>query len=111
MHLRLAAWALVCGALSGCMAAASEPARAADPPPTRVRVTTAKALDRECVLLAVFDLHTAADSEDKGFEELRRHAAELGADAVIGAESNMAKRVGCRICRVWRCATPAHRHH
>lgn len=68
------------------MAAASEPARAADPPATRVRVTTAKTLDRQSVVLAVFDLHTTADSEDKGFEELRRHAAELGADAVIGAE-------------------------
>ena len=37
-------------------------------------------------LIAVFDLHSRADSEDKGFDELRARAAQIGADAVIGAE-------------------------
>jgi uncharacterized protein YbjQ (UPF0145 family) len=37
-------------------------------------------------VLGVLDFHTRADSQDKGFEELRAHAAALGADAVIDAE-------------------------
>ncbi len=39
-----------------------------------------------CDILEVVDLHTHASSEDKGFDELRRRAAQLGGDAVIGAE-------------------------
>ncbi|HET9992176.1 MAG TPA: hypothetical protein VFQ65_26780, partial [Kofleriaceae bacterium] len=37
-------------------------------------------------VVGVLDFHSAATSEDKGFDELRAHAAAMGADAVIGAE-------------------------
>ena len=49
-------------------------------------VTTSRDLNQQAHVLQVFDLHTAADTEDKGFDELRRRAHALGADAVIGAE-------------------------
>ena len=41
---------------------------------------------RRTVVVGVIDVHTAADSPDKGFDVLRVVAAQLGADAVIGAE-------------------------
>jgi uncharacterized protein YbjQ (UPF0145 family) len=42
--------------------------------------------DQRAEVVGVLDFHSAAESEDKGFEELRAHAAALGADAVIDAE-------------------------
>ena len=52
----------------------------------RIVVTTEKTLVRPCEIVAIFDLHTAATDEDKGFDELRERALAVGADAVIGAE-------------------------
>ena len=52
----------------------------------RIVVTTEKTLGRPCEIVAIFDLHTAATDEDKGFDELRARALALGADAVIRAE-------------------------
>jgi uncharacterized protein YbjQ (UPF0145 family) len=49
-------------------------------------VTTKREVDRQADVLEVFDLHTPANTQDKGFEELRKRARALGADAVIGAE-------------------------
>ena len=51
-----------------------------------VQVLVDKRVPRPTEVLAVFDFHSAADSEDKGFDELRVRAAAIGADAVIGAE-------------------------
>ena len=51
-----------------------------------VQVLVDKHIPRPTELIAVFDLHSRADSEDKGFDELRARAAAIGADAVIGAE-------------------------
>ena len=51
-----------------------------------VVVLVDKRVDRPTEVLGVFDFHTAATSQDKGFEELKVRAAALGADAVIGAE-------------------------
>jgi hypothetical protein len=51
-----------------------------------VIVLVDKHVDRPTEVLGVFDFHTAETSEDKGFDELRRKAAAMGADAVIGAE-------------------------
>jgi uncharacterized protein YbjQ (UPF0145 family) len=51
-----------------------------------ILVTPESGLDRDIVLVEVLDFHTDADSEDKGFDALRLYAAEIGADAVIGAE-------------------------
>ena len=51
-----------------------------------VQVFVDKRIARPTEVLAVFDFHSRADSEDKGFDELRARAAQIGADAVIGAE-------------------------
>ena len=41
---------------------------------------------RRTMVVGVIDVHTAAEDPDKGFDVLRVVAAQLGADAVIGAE-------------------------
>ena len=41
---------------------------------------------RRSVVVGVIDVHTSAENPDKGFDVLRVVAAQLGADAVIGAE-------------------------
>jgi hypothetical protein len=51
-----------------------------------VQVLVDKRIDRPTEVIGVFDFHTPATSEDKGFDELRERAAAMGADAVIGAE-------------------------
>jgi hypothetical protein len=51
-----------------------------------VQVLVDKRIPRPTEVVAVFDLHSRADSEDKGFDELRARAGAIGADAVIGAE-------------------------
>jgi hypothetical protein len=56
------------------------------PDVARVQILTTKHPTRSAEVLAVFDFHTDADSEDKGFDQLRLAAARVGADAVIGAE-------------------------
>lgn len=58
----------------------------ADPNASTVHVYTGKASDQACEVLGVLDFHSRADSQDKGFEQLRARAAQLGADAVISAE-------------------------
>ena len=55
-------------------------------PAVQVFVTTEKSLGRPLEVVGVLDFHTPAETEDKGFDELRLRAAALGADAVIGAE-------------------------
>ena len=49
-------------------------------------VVTDKRLPRPTELIGVLDFHSNAADENKGFDELRAHAAAMGADAVIGAE-------------------------
>jgi hypothetical protein len=51
-----------------------------------VQVLVDKRVDRPTEVVGVLDFHSSATSEDKGFDELRAHAAAMGADAVIGAE-------------------------
>ena len=51
-----------------------------------VQVLVDKRVPRPTEVVGVFDFHSRADSEDKGFDELRARAAQIGADAVIGAE-------------------------
>jgi hypothetical protein len=63
----------------------------APPPPMTprarvVQVFVDKRIPRPTEVVGVLDFHSAATSEDKGFDELRARAAALGADAVIGAE-------------------------
>lgn len=49
-------------------------------------VTVDKHIPRPTEMVGVLDFHSNAQSEDKGFDELRRHALAIGAEAVIGAE-------------------------
>ena len=42
--------------------------------------------DRHCDVIEIVDIHTHADSQDKGFDELRARAEAMSADAVVGAE-------------------------
>lgn len=81
--------ALLCGTV-GCVAPQTVAAPPSAPPvassSSGVPVSTAKACSQHCDVIAVFDLHTSADSQDKGFDELRQRAGDLGADAVIDAE-------------------------
>src|SRR5262249_40832319 len=74
--------------LSACDATppANVPTYEAPTPNRSVQVLVDKKVDRPTEVLGVFDFHTEATSEDKGFDELRAKAAALGADAVIGAE-------------------------
>jgi hypothetical protein len=51
-----------------------------------IQVFVDKRIPRPTEVLAVFDFHSNATSEDKGFDELRMRAAAIGADAVISAE-------------------------
>ena len=51
-----------------------------------ILVTVDKHIPRPTELIGVLDFHSAAQNEDKGFNELRAHAVALGAEAVIGAE-------------------------
>jgi uncharacterized protein YbjQ (UPF0145 family) len=74
-------------ALAGCATAPVVLAHSEEA--ARVLVTTdplCPASASACDILEVVDVHTEATSEDKGFDELRRRAALLRADAVIGAE-------------------------
>lgn len=64
----------------------SELSPAAVPGRGSVIVLVEKWVPRPTEVLAILDFHSTADSEDKGFDELRQHAWMLGAEAVIAAE-------------------------
>ena len=64
----------------------TEASKPLDAKAAKVLVTPDTNLGRHLDVVGVLDFHTAADSQEKGFDELRRKASELGADAVIGAE-------------------------
>lgn len=51
-----------------------------------VQVFVDKRVPRPTEVLEVFDFHSDATNQDKGFNELRMRAGAIGADAVIGAE-------------------------
>jgi uncharacterized protein YbjQ (UPF0145 family) len=87
MRLR-EALALLVFATTGC-----GPTYVVNTPPTAPAVAARaipvypnKSIGRPCEIIAVFDFHSDADSQDKGFDQLRARAYEIGADAVIGAE-------------------------
>lgn len=51
-----------------------------------VLVIADKRIARPTEVVGVLDFHSNADDEEKGFDELRARAADMGAEAVIGAE-------------------------
>lgn len=72
----------------GCAPATTGPGATAPAAADRIPVTTSQSCPHghSCHILEVVDMHTEATSEDKGFAELRARAAEVAADAVVGAE-------------------------
>jgi hypothetical protein len=65
----------------------SVPSATAEISITRVRVfPKGSSPSQRMEVVGVLDFHTQADSQDKGFADLRVHAAAMGADAVIDAE-------------------------
>ena len=50
-----------------------------------VLVTAASGLGRPCETIAIIDLHSRAGDEATGFDELRRWAGTMAADAVVSA--------------------------
>lgn len=64
----------------------SPPSPAPLPTTAQILVTPDRKLDVPTEVVGVLDFHSPADTEDKGFDELRARAAAMGADAVISAE-------------------------
>lgn len=62
------------------------PAPPMTPQARTILVTVDKRIPRPTEVIGVLDFHSGATSEDKGFDELRAHAAAMGGDAVISAE-------------------------
>ena len=68
----------------------SVPAPATATPSTAVSVdivvTTARKLDRPTEVVGIIDAHEPSGRQDAAYAALRRRAAEMGADAVVGVE-------------------------
>jgi hypothetical protein len=54
--------------------------------PSRVLVLQSTHLDRPSEVVGVVDAHVPMGSHDAALDVLRQHAAQLGADAVVGVE-------------------------
>ncbi len=82
---------LLCMAVCACTISSAQMTTSSVtlPSPPDVLVTTQPSCPAEvanCDIVEILDLHTHANSEDKGFDELRSLARARGGDAVIGAE-------------------------
>ena len=94
MHISSVALSLALIGCGGTPQSSRSPSWVADTPEPgsigspRILVTTDQNCPsgHNCDILDVVDVHTMATSEDKGFDELRERAAQMGADAVVGAE-------------------------
>jgi hypothetical protein len=65
---------------------APENASPAQGDPSRVLVLQSTHLDRPSEVVGVIDAHVPMGSHDKALDVLRRRAAAMGADAVVGVE-------------------------
>ncbi len=65
---------------------APQNAPAAHGDPSRVLVLQSTHLDRPTEVVGVIDAHLAVGSQDAALAMLRKRAAEMGADAVVGVE-------------------------
>ncbi len=54
--------------------------------PTRVLVMQSTHMDRPTQVVGIVDAHVAVGSQDAALDVLRKRAAEMGADAVVGVE-------------------------
>ncbi len=95
VHLACAiGFALLAGCTEGLVAShaplqsfAAPPAVAMAPQPIpSVPVYTSEEPPWPCEVVGVLDFHTEETSEDKGFDQLKIKANEMGAEAVISAE-------------------------
>lgn len=59
-----------------------------------ILVTTARKLDRPTEVIGVIDEHEPSGRQDAAFALLRRRAAAMGADAVIGVEFHHGEESG-----------------
>lgn len=71
---------------SGAAVVSGEPPAAGDGDGSRVLVLETTHLDRPAEVVGVVDVHERMASTDEALAELRRKAARLGADAVVGVE-------------------------
>jgi hypothetical protein len=62
--------------------------------PARILVLQGKHLDRPAVVIGVVDAHEAMGSQEAALWTLKKKAAELGADAVVGVEFNHGEGAG-----------------
>lgn len=62
--------------------------------PASVLVLQGKHLDRPATVIGVVDAHEAMGSQDAALWTLKKKAAELGADAVVGVEFNHGEGAG-----------------
>ena len=91
--MRLAIGVLSSVLVSGCAAFVEEPHHASShgAPSGRganILVLESNSLGRPCEVLGFVDLHEPVGSQNEAIAELREHAAELGADAILGVELN-----------------------
>jgi len=71
---------------SGAVVVSGQPPAAGDGDASRVLVLETTHLDRPAEVVGVVDVHEKMASTGEALAELRRKAARLGADAVVGVE-------------------------
>lgn len=74
------------GSASPVVSNAPEGAAAAQGDPSRVIVLQSTQLDRPAEVVGVIDAHVPMGSHDAALDVVRRRAAAMGADAVVGVE-------------------------
>jgi hypothetical protein len=60
----------------------------------RILILQTRKLDRPAEVVGIVDAHEDGDREDLALDELRRKAAAIGADAVVGVEFHHAESKG-----------------
>ena len=72
----------------------SRPTPVANGDPSKVVVLPTKDINRPCEVIGVVDVHVPMGNHDTALDQLRRRAASMGADAVIGVDFNHPEEPG-----------------
>lgn len=72
----------------------TRPTPVANGDPSRVLILPTKDLNRPSEIVGFIDMHVPMGSHDTALDQLRRRAAEMGADAVIDVDFNHAEVPG-----------------
>ncbi len=72
----------------------TRPTPVANGDPSKILVLPTKELNRPCEVIGVVDIHVPMGSHDTSLDQLRRRAAQMGADAVIGVDFNHPEEPG-----------------